>query len=81
MSWAYAVVWAMTGLFALSAVVALAWAVQHGHMENFSDQARSIFDDDEPVGRPTDATPPEYGRGPDVSRTSEQEGETDDAER
>ena len=74
MSWAYAVVWAMTGLFAVSAVVALAWAVQHGHMQSFSDQARSIFDDDEPVGQPTDAVPPAYGRRPDESRATEKEG-------
>ncbi len=78
MSWGYAVVWVMTGLFAISAVVALAWAVQHGQMEGFSEQARSIFDDEEPVGRPTDAAPPVYGTR---DAAEDQEGDADDAER
>jgi nitrogen fixation-related uncharacterized protein len=61
-SWLYAGVWALTVVFAASAVWALAWAVKTGHFSGFAEQARSIFDAEEPVGRPTDASPPGYAQ-------------------
>ena len=48
--------------FALSAVAALAWSVRTGQMRNYRQGAASIFDAEEPVGRPTDAFPAERER-------------------
>jgi nitrogen fixation-related uncharacterized protein len=42
-------------LFFTSAVLALLWAVKKGYLANFEEQARSIFDDEEPEGVCTDA--------------------------
>lgn len=55
----YLVIWAFTLLAGASAVWALAWAVQTGQFRDFRAGAASIFDDDEPVGRVTDAFPGE----------------------
>jgi cbb3-type cytochrome oxidase maturation protein len=41
-------------LFGGAAVLALAWAVEKGQFRNFQRAAESIFDSDEPIGRPTD---------------------------
>lgn len=41
----------------LTAVYGLVWAVRDGQMRRFSAGAMSIFDDEEPVGRMTDAFP------------------------
>lgn len=43
-------------LFGGSAALALIWAVRAGQFENLGRGASSIFDADEPVGRPTDLT-------------------------
>ncbi len=43
----------------LTAVYGLVWAVRDGQMRRFSAGAMSIFDDEEPVGRMTDAFPGE----------------------
>ena len=48
--------------FALSAVAALAWSVRTGQMRNYRQGAASIFDAEEPVGRPPDAVPAERER-------------------
>jgi nitrogen fixation-related uncharacterized protein len=53
----YLLIWGSMLLFGASAVWALVWAIRHGEMSNFKAGAESIFDDDEPVGRPTDAFP------------------------
>lgn len=55
MTLVYGIVWIVVLGFAGSAIGALVWAIQHGHMERFGSAARSIFDDEEPVGKPTDA--------------------------
>lgn len=55
MSWVYGVVWGFVVLLGVSAVWGLAWAVRSGQMEDFAAGARSIFDEEEPVGTPTDA--------------------------
>jgi len=49
-------IWGAVAVFGLTAVAGLVWAVQHGQMERFAEGARSIFDDEEPVGEATDAT-------------------------
>jgi cbb3-type cytochrome oxidase maturation protein len=41
-------------IFGGAAVWALSWSVKRGQFENFKHGAESIFDADEPVGRPTD---------------------------
>jgi len=47
------------GLVFLSgtALAAFYWAVKDGQLNNLPEGARSIFDDDEPVGAPTDKFP------------------------
>jgi hypothetical protein len=46
-------------IFGASAMWALVWAVRNGVMHNFRAGAYSLFDADEPVGRPTDSLPNE----------------------
>ncbi|MEI6033451.1 MAG: cbb3-type cytochrome oxidase assembly protein CcoS [Verrucomicrobiae bacterium] len=41
-----------------SALAAFYWSAQDGQLNNLEDAARSIFDDDEPVGTSTDKFPP-----------------------
>jgi cbb3-type cytochrome oxidase maturation protein len=41
-------------IFGGAAVLALAWAISSGQMENLSRGAESIFDADEPIGEMTD---------------------------
>jgi|GEM_PF-975038 nitrogen fixation-related uncharacterized protein len=55
MSITYLAVWALMLVFAASAIYGLVWAIQHGQLGQFRAGARSIFDDEEPVGVPTDA--------------------------
>ena len=43
------------------ALLAFYWAAKHGHLQNVEEGAKIIFDDDEPIGKPTDAFP---GREP-----------------
>ncbi len=50
-------------LLGASAIVALAWALRRGQMDDFQRGATSIFDADEPVGRRTEGHP-----GPDPQR-------------
>jgi nitrogen fixation-related uncharacterized protein len=53
----YWLIWTVVIAFAATAVGGLVWAIQHGQMERFRAGARSIFDDEEPVGVPTDGFP------------------------
>lgn len=48
-------VWALMLAFAASAVYGLVWAIHNGQLRGFKAGARSIFDEEEPVGVPTDA--------------------------
>jgi len=41
-----------------SALFAFYWAVKDGQLNNLSQAAQTIFDQDEPVGTPTDRFPP-----------------------
>jgi len=47
-----------------SAVYALYWSSRHGQLRDFERGARSIFDDEEPVGRMTDHFPPSRRQAP-----------------
>lgn len=44
-------------LFFLAAAAALYWAHRHGQLDNLEKGARSIFDEDEPIGEVTDEFP------------------------
>ena len=44
-------------LFFLGAALALHWAHKHGQLGNLEQGARSIFDEDEPMGEVTDSFP------------------------
>ncbi len=57
----YAVALPFTLLFLASAAYALHWAVKTGQFKEFEKNAATIFDDEEPVGQPTDFFP---GRRP-----------------
>lgn len=48
---------AVTFIFAASAVYGLVWAVRHDQFRSPQATARSIFDEEEPIGRPTDRFP------------------------
>ena len=52
----YAVLACSVILFGGSAAYALIWALRRGQFENVQRGATSIFDADEPIGRPTDFT-------------------------
>jgi hypothetical protein len=51
------VIWFFKIMPGLTAVLALAWAATTGQLARFQAGATSIFDDEEPVGQPTDAFP------------------------
>lgn len=55
----YVLLWGSWALFGVSAVWALVWAIRNGHFRQPSAAARSIFDDDEPMGVMTDSFPGE----------------------
>ena len=50
----YIAIYGFTIIFGVSAIASLIWAIQKGQMENFRSNASSIFDKDEPIGKPTD---------------------------
>lgn len=39
------------------AILAFYWAAKHGHLQNVESGAKVIFDDEEPIGKATDAFP------------------------
>jgi cbb3-type cytochrome oxidase maturation protein len=67
------VVFAASALFfGGSAVMALAWALRKGQLEDFQRGATTIFDADEPIGRMTDAFPGRAApRGPEAGESHE----------
>jgi nitrogen fixation-related uncharacterized protein len=44
-------------LFFIGAALALNWAHRHGQLSNLEKGAKTIFDDDEPLGEVTDKFP------------------------
>ena len=58
MEWSsYIIAFVIALLITGSAVVALRWAVKSGQFRNFEKGAETIFDEDEPMGRPADSFP------------------------
>ena len=57
MTFVYVLMWACMLLFGASAIWALVWAIRTGQMSNLNQAAATIFDDEEPIGRTTDAFP------------------------
>ncbi len=57
----YTVAFLIATALSASAVYALYWSSRHGQLRDFERGARSIFDDEEPVGRMTDHFPPRRG--------------------
>jgi cbb3-type cytochrome oxidase maturation protein len=53
----YLLIWGSTLVFGGTAVWALVWAIRNGQMSNLKAGARSIFDEEEPVGKQTDEFP------------------------
>ncbi|MGA1205562.1 MAG: hypothetical protein ACO3ZW_07115 [Opitutales bacterium] len=51
------------GIFFAAAALALHWAHKHGQLSNLDKGARTIFDEDEPMGEVTDHFPAKRGRG------------------
>lgn len=47
----------LAATFGLLALWALGWSIAKGQYRDFAAGARSIFDEEEPVGQPTDAFP------------------------
>jgi nitrogen fixation-related uncharacterized protein len=39
------------------AILAFYWAAKHGHLQDVEKGAKIIFDEGEPVGKPTDSFP------------------------
>lgn len=60
MKFVYLLIWGSTLIFGASTVWALVWAIRRGEMSDFKAGAESIFDDEEPLGQPTDAFPGEH---------------------
>ena len=62
MEWApYIVALVIALLITASAVFALRWAIRNGQFRDFEKGAETIFDEEEPMGVPTDSFP---GRTP-----------------
>jgi nitrogen fixation-related uncharacterized protein len=53
----YALAFVISVLITGSAVYALQWSSKHGQLRDFDKGALSIFDENEPVGKPTDSFP------------------------
>ncbi len=53
----YLTIWGAVAVAGATAVYGLVWAVRSGQLERFAEGATSIFDDEEPVGQPTDRFP------------------------
>ena len=64
MSWtSYIIVgFIIASLFFVAAAYALFWAQKNGHLTNFEEGAKTIFDEEEPLGQSTDSFPPKKKR-------------------
>lgn len=47
----------LAAVFGLIAIAALGWSIANGQYRDFAKGASSIFDEEEPIGQPTDAFP------------------------
>lgn len=57
----------IAALFLSSAVYALQWASKTGQLRDLEEGAKVIFDDEEPLGLPTDQTLHQSSSGPAVA--------------
>ncbi|OAM91723.1 hypothetical protein OH491_25145 [Termitidicoccus mucosus] len=58
MEWLFYIIAFVIGVaITASAVYALHWSSKHGQLRDFEKGAASIFDEKEPIGRPTDFFP------------------------
>ena len=57
MKWTYLLIWGSWIVFGATTVWALAWAIRSGQFSQIQKGARSIFDEEEPIGQMTDAFP------------------------
>ena len=57
----YILVFGLLAAFSASAIWGLWWAMKTGQFSQFQKGAASIFDDEEPIGRKTDAFPIQKG--------------------
>jgi len=58
MEWgSYIIAFVIALLITGSAIVALRWSVKSGQFRDFEKGAETIFDEDEPIGRPNDSFP------------------------
>lgn len=53
---AVSIVLAIMLLGSVATLLAFSWAASHQQFENLEEAAESIFDADEPIGTPTDAS-------------------------
>lgn len=53
----YGLIWGSWVLFGISTIWGLVWAVRTGQFQRLDRGARSIFDEEEPVGHMTDVFP------------------------
>ena len=58
----YILVFGLLAAFSASAIWGLWWAMKTGQFSQFQKGAASIFDDEEPIGRKTDAFPTQKGK-------------------
>ena len=58
----YILVFGLLGVFGVSVVWALWWAMKGGQFSDVARGALSIFDADEPEGQPTDRFPDQPGQ-------------------
>ncbi len=54
MSWAFLLIFGSMFALGATAIMALFWAGRNGQFSDMKNGARVIFDEDEPVGSPTD---------------------------
>jgi len=57
MSYTYLFIAGAIAAASVFAILAFYWAAKHGHLQNVEIGAKIIFDDEEPIGKPTDAFP------------------------
>jgi cbb3-type cytochrome oxidase maturation protein len=55
----YLMIFGLLITLAVTALYGFYWSAKMGQFENLEDGSQSIFDADEPVGRPTDSFPGE----------------------
>jgi hypothetical protein len=57
MSYTYLFIAGTIATASVFALLAFYWAAKHGHLRDVENGAKVIFDDEEPIGKPTDAFP------------------------